>query len=139
TEGTAGGPFVATPVLIPPLLQLQKPPPQPLKIKGSFAVFSCDRNLKILPRDFQFYELSAEISGLPNGAFQVLRCAFEDDLRVKCLQVDLSVPEGDLGAGTDQTKCLCYTQFEFPTGPLIVEPGTTASVRVIVKSFEGVR
>src|SRR5262249_36668965 len=46
--------------------------------------------------------------------------------------------EGDLGAGIDREKDLCYTQFQFPPGPLIVVPGTTVSVRVNVKSFEGV-
>jgi hypothetical protein len=146
-EGATAGPFVMAiaPFLIPPVLMHPQPEPKPLIIKGEFAIFTFDKDLNISWRDFQFYELSAEISGLPNGAFQVLRCAFTDDLCVKCIEVDLSVncptgwSEGDLGAGTDRKKYLYYTQFQFPEGPCIVKPGTTATVRVIVKSFEGVR
>jgi hypothetical protein len=137
TEGTAGAPWVMTTKFLPELFKRQKPePPQPLTISVKFAIFTYDSNLEISRRDFQFYELSAEIAGLPGGAFKVLRCVFENDLQIECPKK--KVPEGDSGAGTDRTKHLCSTQVKFPKGPLIAA-GTTASVRVIVKSFEGVR
>ena len=119
----------AAPVLPNPT----QPELQPLIVRAKFAIFTFDKNLKISQWDFSFFELSAEISGLPDAAFQVLRCTLTDNLQVE----RRIVPEGDVAAGTDRTKQLCSTQIEFPTGPPIVTAGTPASVRVVVKSFEG--
>jgi len=141
-EGTMPGDAAATPelvattipgILLPAVVKLQEPGPEPLKIVATFAIFTFDAKLNISQRDFYFYELSAEVSGA--GAFQVLRCAFENGLDVSCR----TVPEVDSGPGSTRTKHLCSTHVQFPVGPLVVSASTRASVRVIVKSFEGAR
>src|SRR5262249_514497 len=157
------------------------------------SIFTFEECPQISQRDFYFYDVSAEISGLEVGKFQVLRYAFPDDVRICCCtkpvggdskQVcdeanrlcpaqtcsprDPLIPNCDAKGekhlastetqliedsmslksavmldtlkmqrpGSVRTKHLCSTEIQFPEGPLIVA-GTTASVRVIVKSFEG--
>ena len=75
----------------------------------------------------------------------MLRYSFENDLKVSCRTVPevdseaeiyvkaVAAPKGDL------PKHFCSTEVRFPKGPLVPKTGTKASVRVIVKSFEGAR
>src|SRR5437016_3488820 len=46
---------------------LTRPEPQPLNVRAEFVIFTFDKSLKISQRDFSFFELSAEISGLPDA------------------------------------------------------------------------
>ena len=144
SERAAGVPFLtAVPAVLGPAV-LKQPDPEPLTIKATFAIFTHDPNLKISPRDFYFYGLSAEVSGLPPAGFQVLRHSFENDLKVNC-----TVPLEDSSAVTymkaaipsegDLPRHVCSTPIEFPKGPVVTRTRTPASVRVIVKSFEGAR
>src|SRR5262249_20227321 len=178
---------------IPEVSELLQPPPQPLTIKGCFSIFTFEECPQISQRDFYFYDVSAEISGLEVGKFQVLHYAFPDDVRICCCTKpvegdskpvcdeanplcpaqtcspgDPLIPNCDATRekhlastetqliedsmswksavmldtlkmqrpGSVRMKHLCSTEIQFSEGPLIVA-GTTASVRVIVKSFEG--
>jgi hypothetical protein len=115
-----------------------QPQPEMLTIRADFAISTFDKDLKISPRDFQFYDLSAEVSGLPKGEFHVLRHTFQDDLCVTCYEVPQitshEVRQVDC-PGSDRTKFLHLTKIEFAERPLIVK--ASATVRVIVRSFEG--
>jgi hypothetical protein len=68
--------------------------PEAPAIEGVFAVLTFEEDVKVSSRDFQFYELSVEVSD-SSGGFQVLRHRFQGDVEVHC------VPEKETGKESD--------------------------------------